>query len=68
MPRLDLIRKWISDSGLKKGRICEEAGITRAAFSLKLKGERPFSLNDIRAFRRLGMSLSLIDQIFLSSM
>jgi hypothetical protein len=66
MPRIDLIKKWITESGIKKGRICEEAGITRAAFSLKLKGERPFSVNDIRAFRSLGMSLSLIDQIFLT--
>lgn len=66
MIRIDLIRKWIADSGLKKGRICEAMGITRAAFSLKMKGERPFSLNDVRTFRRLGMPVSLIVQIFLT--
>ena len=65
MPRLDLLRKWMSNSGLKKGYIVREMGISRAAFSLKMRGDRPFTLYEIKVFRRLGMSLSEIDQIFL---
>lgn len=61
----DLLRKTISDSGLKIEYIANSLGITVQAFRLKRRGMNEFTLGEITALRDvLKLSRKQFEQIF----
>ena len=53
------LKSKISESGLKKGYIAEQLGITYAGFNLKETGKSEFTASEIQKMRKL---LSLSDR------
>lgn len=64
----ELLKAKITESGLKKGFIAEQLGITRTGYRLKENGRNEFTASEIQTMRRL---LNLSDRevrvIFLST-
>lgn len=44
-----IIREMVIGSGLSQPRIAAGTGIDKGAFSLKIRGHRPWSLSDLEA-------------------
>lgn len=63
-----LLKAKVSASGLKKGFIAEQLGISRAGYGLKENGRNEFTASEIQTMRKL---LNLSDRevrvIFLST-
>lgn len=54
----ELIQKKVDASGLKKGYICEQLGISRVSFNNKLAGRTQFSLTE---FNKLNELVKILD-------
>ena len=48
MTNVELLKKKVADSGLRSAFIAESVGISRAAWYKKLKGESPFTAEQIQ--------------------
>lgn len=63
-----LLKAKVSESGLKKGFIAEQLGISRTGYGLKENGRNEFTASEIQTMRKL---LNLSDRevrvIFLST-
>lgn len=67
MVKTEELRSKISESGLKKGYIAEQLGITYAGYALKEKGQNEFTASEIQALRKiLSLSDRDVKRIFLS--
>lgn len=67
MTDLTELNRLIAESGLKKQKIASELGLTLQGLLNKLKGERPFQLDEIKPLCEvLRLTNEQRDQIFLS--
>ncbi len=66
MPNVAKLNSWIEAKGLKKSFVASRIGISQSSLSKKIKGKRAFSINEISAFKQLGMTQREINEIFLT--
>ena len=65
MVNLQLLAREIAKSGLKQGKICEELGLSRQGFYLKINGKRDFKINECYTLASLlGFDEMKIREIF----
>ena len=64
---VNLLKEWISKSGLKIGYIIDQLGISRAAWDQKINGGIPFRKSEAYAISSmLGMTDDVSSKIFCS--
>ena len=70
MTNVDLLQQKVAESGLKNSFIAERLGISRAAWYKKLKGQYPFTAEQIQALCNVLHITSLREkeEIFFSNM
>lgn len=59
----ELLREKIAERGVMMKFLAEKCGITAQAFSMKMSGEREFSLSEVATLRK---ALALSDDEFLA--
>lgn len=68
MVDLQLLKRVIDESGLKKEKIASEMGITRQTLNNKLNGKFPFNNSDVMLLTQiLGLTKKNVFEIFLNN-